>query len=33
MEWTESIRKTVDYLEEHLLDFEEIVDVSDEVGI
>ena len=33
MEWTESIRKTVDYLEEHLLDFEEIADVSDEVGI
>lgn len=33
MEWTESIRKAVDYLEEHLLDFEEHAGVSDEVGI
>lgn len=33
MEWTESIRKAVGYLEEHLLDFEETVEVSHEVGI
>lgn len=33
MEWLESIRKTIQYLEEHLLDVDDVYDVSKEVGI
>lgn len=33
MEWTESIRKTISYIEKHLLDTENMQNISNKLGI